>query len=301
MAERVKGKKDSPPILLFLGVGYVACASSTALSKQGYRLFGTIRSRTQQAGLEALGVEPVLWPSAAFDKVLAEAHHVICSAPPDAQGDVFLRHISGGLSHMRCGIYLSATSVYGGHQGAWVNELTAPRPLTTRGIMRLQAEQAWQACGMPAFIFRLAGIYGPALGGRSRNVFSRLKSNKVRAVIKPGHMVNRIHVQDIVAAILRALEQPHKAGIYNLADDMPAPPQDVLHYAADMLGLVRPPEISYNEAGLSDMALSFYTEAKRITNHKAKQVLNWQLQYPTYKEGLKAVLKVEQRNEMPDA
>jgi nucleoside-diphosphate-sugar epimerase len=178
--------------------------------------------------------------------------------------------------------------VYGDHGGAWIDETAPPNPTSARSRRRLAAEEAWLALGRrtgkPVQVFRLAGIYGPR-----RNPLAQLAAGTATRIVKPGQIFNRIHVDDIAAALAASLDRPRAGAVYNVADDEPAPPQDVVAYAASLAGVVPPAEIPFDEASLSPMARSFYAETKRVSNRLLKQELGLTLRYPTYREGLAAL------------
>jgi nucleoside-diphosphate-sugar epimerase len=189
--------------------------------------------------------------------------------------------------------YLSTIGVYGGLDGGWAGEETPAEPGTERGRARIEAEGAWSAfCrerGLPLDIFRLAGIYG-----RGRSVLDRIRAGDARAIVKPGQIFNRIHVDDIAQTVAAAIAQDRRepgTRLFNVADDEPAPPQDVIRYAARLLGAPPPPEIPFDSADLSPMARSFYAGNKRMRNDKIKRELGVVLKYPTYREGLRALTK----------
>ena len=184
--------------------------------------------------------------------------------------------------------YLSASSVYGDLHGAWVHEDSPVKTKLQRGRNRAEAELAWLETGWPVHIFRLAGIYGPPYSG-GRNPFARINSGKARRIIKAGHVFNRIHVDDITGALMQSIQNPNPQRIYNLADGNPAPPQDVLSYAAKLMGVSAPPIITIDDPELSAMARSFYSESKRIAIDRAKSELGWTPKYPDYEIGLKAI------------
>lgn len=165
--------------------------------------------------------------------------------------------------------------------------------MNKRGVQRIEAELAWLESGAPVHIFRLAGIYGPSRGGVSRHPFTRLRAGTARAVIKPGHVVNRIFVDDIASAVMASIARPDPTRVYNLADDAPAPPQDVINFAAALIGMPQPPQLGYETAEISKMARSFYLETKRVSNQRAKDWLDWSPQYPDYQSGLRAILSEE--------
>jgi len=224
---------------------------------------------------------------------LAEADLVLVSIAPDENGDPVLRHFRNDLAAAKPKslVYLSTVGVYGDHGGAWVDETSECRPVSKRSRERLATETAWREfsdeTGLPVAIIRLAGIYGPG-----RGPFEKVRRGSARRIIKPGQVFNRIHVDD-VAQILEAAFGQRAAGTFNGVDDEPAPPEDVLAYAAELLGLPPPPEVAFEDADLTPMARSFYGESKRVRNGKTKQELGVRLLYPTYREGLAAVLETE--------
>jgi nucleoside-diphosphate-sugar epimerase len=169
-----------------------------------------------------------------------------------------------------------------------VDESTPLTPSTERGELRVAAESAWQATGLPLHIFRLAGIYG--LG---RGPFSKVRNGTARRIIKTGQMFSRIHADDIAQVVAASIARPRPGAVYNLCDDDPAPPQDVLAYAAELLGLPLPPEVDFDAAEMTPMARSFYAENKRVRNDLIKSELGVHLKYPSYKEGLQSLLELE--------
>ena len=188
--------------------------------------------------------------------------------------------------------YLSTTGVYGDHKGGWVDEKTPLAPSTKRGKLRVEAEAAWQhlaaETGLPLHIFRLAGIYGPG-----RGPFTKVRNGTARRIIKEGQVFSRIHVDDIAQVLEASIQQPRPGAIYNLCDDDPAPPQDVIGYAAELLGLPVPEAVDFETADMSPMARSFYAESKQVRNDRIKADLGVKLLYPDYKSGLKALLAEE--------
>lgn len=219
---------------------------------------------------------------------------MLVSVPPGDAGDPVLRHHRNDLAALkpRSLVYLSTVGVYGDHGGAWVDETSECRPVSKRSRQRLAAEAGWRLfskeTGIPVAIVRLAGIYGPG-----RGPFEKIRDGTARRIVKPGQVFNRIHVDDIAATVDAALSQA-AAGLYNSADDEPAPPQDVLAFAAGLAGVPPPPEVAFEDAELTPMARSFYGESKRVRNDKLKRALGVRLAYPTYREGLRAVLRAEQ-------
>jgi nucleoside-diphosphate-sugar epimerase len=275
--------------LLSLGHGYSARALARRLLPQGWRVIGTTRSATKAEALRAEGVEPLLWPGD-LRQAIDEATHILISAAPDAAGDPFLR-AAPELAKARAGWvgYLSTTGVYGDHKGGWVDETTPLTPISDRGRQRVLAEGQWLATGLPVHIFRLAGIYGPG-----RGPFEKVRDGTARRIIKPGQIFSRIHVDDIAQVLEASIRHPNPGAAYNVCDDNPAPPEDVLCYAARLLGLPDPPAIPFEQAEMTPMARSFYGESKRTRNDRIKDELGVTLLYPDYPAGLAALLREEQ-------
>jgi len=274
--------------LLSLGHGYSAQALSHRLIPEGWRIIGTTRSAARAETLRAEGVEPLMWP-ADLVPALAAATHILCSAAPDALGDPFLQAVPGIASAGAGWVgYLSTTGVYGDHQGGWVDEATPLTPVSERGRQRVLAEGQWLATGLPVHIFRLAGIYGPG-----RGPFEKVRDGTARRVIKPGQIFSRIHVDDIAQVLEASIRRPNPGAAYNVCDDNPAPPEEVLSHAARLLGLPDPPAIAFDQAEMSPMARSFYGESKRTRNTRIKEELGVTLLYPDYPAGLAALLKAE--------
>lgn len=275
--------------LLSLGHGYSAQALALRLIPQGWRVIGTTRSRTRAALFRAEGVEPLTWPGD-LGPALAEATHILASAAPDAGGDPFLQALPE-LARAKAEWvgYLSTTGVYGDHQGGWVDESTPLTPASERGRWRVQAENQWLATGLPVHIFRLAGIYGPG-----RGPFEKVRDGSARRIIKPNQVFGRIHVDDIAQVLEASMRQPNPGAAYNVCDDNPCPPEDVLSHAARLLGLPEPPAIPFDQADMSPMARSFYGESKRARNDRIKTELGVRLRYPDYPQGLAALLRDEE-------
>ena len=276
--------------LLSFGHGYSARALSRLLMPQGWRIIGTTRSADKAKTLIAEGVEPLIWPGSDMTEPLAQATHLLSSIAPDADGDPVLNALGdqiGKAAPFDWTGYLSTTGVYGDHQGAWVDEDTALTPSTKRGHARVKAEAEWQSIpDLPLHIFRLAGIYGPG-----RGPFAKVRNGTARCIIKKGQVFSRIHVDDIARALELSIAAPHPGAIYNLCDDDPAPPQDVIGHAAELLGLPLPEAVDFETAEMTPMARSFYAESKKVRNDRAKEHLGWRPTYPDYKTGLAAMLK----------
>ncbi|MGV6810735.1 MAG: SDR family oxidoreductase [Brevirhabdus sp.] len=282
--------------MLIIGLGYSARALTRHLLADGWSVIGTTRSEDKAKSLKAMGVEPAIFPGGDLRPALDRASHLLLSAGPDEQGDPVLRSMRDEIAEAAPGLewvgYLSTIGVYGDHQGGWVDESSALTPATKRGEARVVAESAWQSLsagtGLPLHIFRIAGIYGPG-----RGPFVKLRKGVARRLIKPGQVFSRIHVEDIAQVLMASIARPNPGGIYNLCDDNPAPPQDVIGYAADLLGMPQPPEVSWDEADLTPMARSFYAESKRVHNDRIKDELGVKLLYPSYQDGLRAILGAE--------
>lgn len=272
--------------LLSLGHGYTASAIAARLLPLGWTVLGTCRDPARADALRAAGVEPLLWPSD-LAAVLPRVTHILASAAPDAAGDPFLQMAGDALraAHPAWVGYLSTTAVYGDHQGGWVDETTAVTPQSVRARQRVLAESQWLETGLPVHVFRLAGIYGPG-----RGPFEKVRDGSARRIIKPGQVFSRIHVADIAATVLASIARPNPGAVYNVCDDDPAPPEDVLSYAAHLLGLPEPPAVAYDQAEMTPMARSFYAESKRVRNDRIKTELGVRLAFPDYRTGLKDLL-----------
>jgi nucleoside-diphosphate-sugar epimerase len=274
------------PVLLTLGHGY--SAGRLVASLDGWRVLGTVRTAEAAPALRAADAEPVDWgDAAAVAAAIAVADHLLVSVPPDASGDPVLARHGAALAAARprwVG-YLSTTGVYGDRGGGWVDEDSALAPVNARGHWRVTAEAAWQASGLPVHVFRLAGIYGPG-----RSALDRLRAGTAQRVVKPGQVFSRIHVDDLAQVLRASMARPEPGRVYNVADDEPAPPQDVIAFAAGLLGVPAPPEVPLEAADLSPIARSFYAESKRVANRRIKDELGVRLRYPDYRAGLRAIL-----------
>ena len=279
--------------LLSFGHGYSARALSRILLPQDWRIIGTTRDEDKAVRLMNEGVEPRIWPGADMIPALNAATHILISAGPDDAGDPVLAQleteIAARADQFEWVGYLSTTGVYGDHNGDWVDEETPLTPATKRGIARVEAEAAWQAIpDLPLHIFRLAGIYGPG-----RGPFAKVRNGTARRIIKQGQVFSRTHVADIARIIAASIKRPNIGSIYNVCDNDPAPPEDVIAYAAELLGMPIPAAIDYETADMTPMARSFYAESKKVRNDKIKTELGVELLYPDYKTGLKALLARE--------
>ena len=291
-----RGELTAMPRLFCFGLGYSAQALAEGLLGQGWQVGGTVR-RGGKATLTDSRIATLAFdgtaPSEAVRAALSEASHILVSVPPEEAGCPVLSchgaDIAAEARHLKWIGYLSTIGVYGDHGGAWVDEETKPEPVTARGRRRIEAERAWTELGaqtgIPLAIFRLAGIYGPG-----RSSLDRLKRGEARRIIKPGQVFNRIHVGDIAAVLSASIANPPALPrIYNVCDDEPAPPQDVIIFAARLLSLAPPPEEPLATADLSPMAKSFYAENKRCRNARIKRELGVRLKYRNYRDGLTAL------------
>ncbi len=284
------------PTLLSFGHGYSATALGHILRDRGWQVIGTVRSAARAEALRAAGVEPIVWPGDTISAALARATHLLISIAPDEDGDPVLAELAGEIvaeaERLEWVGYLSTTGVYGDHGGGWVDETTPVSPATERGRQRVKAEAQWlslaEHAALPLHVFRLAGIYGPG-----RGPFAKVKDRSARRIIKKNQVFSRIHVDDIAQTLAASIDRPNPGAIYNVCDDEPAPPQDVLAHAAELLGLPLPPEEDFATAEMHPMARSFYAESKRVRNGRIKQELGVKLRYPSYREGLAAVLEAE--------
>jgi nucleoside-diphosphate-sugar epimerase len=280
--------------LFCFGLGYAAQALAGRLAAEGWTVAGTCRSGDQAAVLAAQG-----YPGHRFDRdhpllpeMLAEATQILVSIPPDEAGDPVLDRHGDDIAAMRSLAwvgYLSTTGVYGDREGAWVDETSELRPSGARGRRRVAAETAWldlwRDRGVPVHLFRLAGIYGPG-----RSPFDALRAGTAKRIAKPGQVFSRIHVDDLASVLLSSIARPRPGAVYNVCDDAPASPAEVVAHAAHLLGVPPPPLVPFDEAALSPMARSFYADNKRVSNALVKTELGVSLRYPDYRAGLAAIL-----------
>ncbi len=281
--------------LFSFGLGYSASALAARLAATGWTITGTSTSSAGAARIGERGYRGLVFdgasPSPDVRAALADATHVLLSIPPAAEGDpAFVHHAADIARATKLGWigYLSTVAVYGDQRGGWVDETSPPNPMSERGKRRLAAENAWLTLGARSgktvMVFRLPGIYGPG-----RSMLDDVADGTARRLIKKDQVFNRIHVDDIAGAVEAAIQRPRAGGIFNVVDDEPGPPQDVVSFAADLLGRAPPPDMPFEDAKLSPMARSFYSENKRVRNARLKAELGYTLAYPTYREGLRAI------------
>ncbi len=283
--------------LFCFGLGYSATVLAKSLAPRGWHIAGTARAEADCAALAAQGFDMHLFRrDRPLDRAaLAGATHVLLSVPPDEAGDPVLAMHGRDLAdlpELRWLGYLSTTAVYGDRGGASVDEDTAPSPANERGRRRLAAETGWREharrASLPLHVFRLAGIYGPG-----RSALDAVRQGRARRIDRPGQMFSRIHVEDLAEVLRASMARPDPGALYTVADDEPASQADVVAYACRLLGAPVPPAVPLAAAGLSAMALSFYDDNKRVENRRIKDKLGVRLRYPTYREGLEAILAAE--------
>ncbi len=281
------------PRILAFGAGYSVQAFARD-KPAAAQISGTTRSPEKFERLEEAGIRPLLWtgdrPPALLD-ALGDATHLVISVAPGETGDPVLAALrsdilSAARNNLRWIGYLSTVGVYGDHGGAWIDEETPCAPRSRRSVERVHAEEEWRALGreaaLPVALLRLSGIYGPG-----RNAFLNLEHGTARRLVKPGQVFNRIHVADIAGALWHLLQQGAD-GPFNVTDDEPAPPQDVVEHAARLMGIEPPPAIPFETSELSPMQRSFYGENKRVSNARLKS-LGYRFRFPYYRAALRAM------------
>ncbi|MCW2282449.1 nucleoside-diphosphate-sugar epimerase [Rhodoblastus acidophilus] len=280
--------------LLIFGLGYTAGFYAAEASQA----FEQVTATKRAPEILAEGRFRLLPFDGASEKIdprvidaLGDADALLVSAGPDAFGDPVLRRLADNIAaapKLKTIVYLSTIGVYGDHQGAWIDETSELRPSNDRTRWRVAVERDWLALGERAhknvYVLRLSGIYGPG-----RSVIEKLRDGTAKRLIKPGQVFNRIHVADIAQAINACFAGAAPSGVYNVTDDEPAPPQDVVTYAAELLGVTPPPEQVFEATQLSPMARSFYGENKRVANKRMREVLEVTPKFPTYREGIGAL------------
>lgn len=294
--------------LFIFGLGYTGTAVARDLHGLGWQVSGTRRSSSRCKELAEEGITALPFDgthgSIEIEKALAEADHVLVCIPPasgegdggsDGQSDPVLAHFAEVLasaSRLKWLGYLSTTGVYGDRAGDWVDETSPLEPTSERARRRAATEAKWTALAgrhhVPVHIFRLAGIYGPG-----RNVIRSLLDGNARRIIKKNHVFSRIHLADLVNILKASMGQPNPGAIYNVADDMAAPPAETVEYAAGLLGIEPPEALDFDSADLSPMAKSFYADCKRVSNDRIKEELGVKFLYPSYREGQAALLAFE--------
>jgi nucleoside-diphosphate-sugar epimerase len=280
--------------LLIFGFGFSGRTLASRLMAKGWSVAATVRKAENREAAEAMGVRPVdPADSEVMARAAGEARAILVTAPPGPRGCPGLEALAPAIASSGAFPdwigYLSTTGVYGDRGGRWVFETSALNAQSVEGARRVAAERDWRqigrGMGLTVTAFRLPGIYGPG-----RSAFDRLRDGTARRLVKPGHLFSRIHVEDLAAGLEASIARPRAAGIYNLCDDEPAPASNVTAYAAELLGMAPPPEELITPGSLSPAAQRFYAESKRVSNARAKAELGWRPAYPTYREGLRAIL-----------
>lgn len=286
--------------LFCFGCGYSATRLARLIRAEGGRVSGTSRSAEGVAKLQAEGITG--WPFDGSAPVPADALRgvtdILISIPPGDAGDGVLTHhpdLADLCETLGWVGLLSTTGVYGDVAGVWIDESCPTAPLTQANRNRVAAEESWldfgDRTGVPVQVFRLPGIYGP-----HRSPFARLRSGKGQRIVKPGQVFNRIHVADIVAALRLGMDRPRAGPVFHLADGNPAPADEVLCFAATLIGVSPPPEVAFDDPAVSPMARHFYAECKRLDITHAREELGFAPAYPDYQSGLRAILDEEQAN-----
>jgi nucleoside-diphosphate-sugar epimerase len=289
--------RSRPPRLFVFGLGYVGRALAARLAAEGWETAVSARDAAEAARITAEGATPLrLDDPAAFAEGVAQAEAVLVTAPPTAAGCPGLAALAPALAATRAFPgwigYLSTTGVYGDRQGGWAFETTPRAARSPEAARRVAAERDWldvgRGMGLTVTVFRLPGIYGPG-----RSAFDRLRAGQARRIASPGQVFSRIHVDDLAAGLAASIARPRAGGVYNLCDDVPASNSEVIAHAARLLGLEPPPEVPLAQASLPPAAQRFYAESKRVSNALAKAELGWRPAYPSYREGLGAILAAE--------
>ncbi|MBK0054742.1 NAD-dependent epimerase/dehydratase family protein [Stenotrophomonas sp. S39] len=284
-----------PSPVLILGMGWSGRVLAARLQARGVQVTGTVRDPAAVAddGLRRHRLHVDAAPSPALLQDIAQAQAVLCSVPPDAQGDPALRQLLPALRAspaLRWIGYLSSTAVYADRSGGWIDESSVADASEAAGVQRRLAEAQWQALaderGIASAVFRLPGLYGPG-----RNALLQLAEGRARHVVRPGLVFNRLHVEDLAAVVIAAMQRPTRDGLYLPADDEPAPPQEVLAYAAKLGGFTLPPALAWDDPAVSATLRRFYRSNKRIDSRGTREALGWTPQFATYREGLRDLLR----------
>ena len=279
------------PCLLIFGHGYTANVLVDHLGTEDWEIFGTTRNVETADLLRENNITPLMWSDEKYLKsIIKQSNYILHSIAPTEVGDPVYEKYAEDIKARSINLswfgYLSTTSVYGNHDGQWVDEKTPVNPSSNRGRLRVNAENTWASIhNLPLHIFRLAGIYGAG-----RSPLDKIRSGKAQLISKPGQFFSRIHVEDIARVLQASIGMPNHGSIYNVCDDMPAAPNEVLAYAAKLLNYPEPPRIGFEEAVLTPMAKSFYSDNKRVKNHLIKNEFNLALKFPNFKAGLDALV-----------
>lgn len=286
--------------LFCFGLGFTGERLARRLIEAGWRVAGTTRAPDKAEKLRRAGIDAQVFdreqPLSDPAATLAGTTHLLLSIPPDSEGDTVFDLHAGDILALRDGLvwvgYLSTTGVYGDRDGGWVDEDSDLRPTSARSRRRAAAEAGWLALhrdhDLPVHVFRLAGIYGPG-----RSPLDAVRKGAAKRIDKPDQLFGRIHVDDIATVLEASMARPDPGRIYNVCDDVPAAPAEVAQYACGLLGVAPPPLVPLEEAGLSEMALTFWRDNKRVSNRRMREELDVRLAYPDYRAGLSAILDEE--------
>ena len=278
-----------PGRVLILGLGWSGRVLAAQLQARGVQVAGTVRdpAASPDDGLRRYPLQTGTPPAPGLLEEIARAEAVLCSVPPDAEGDPALRMLLPALHAspaLRWVGYLSSTSVYADRAGGWIDESSVADATEAVGVQRRLAEAQWRALaeqrGIASAVLRLPGLYGPG-----RNALLQLAQGRARHVVRPGLVFNRLHVQDLAAVIIAAMQRPVAQGMYLPSDDEPAPPQDVLAFAAQLGGFAMPPAVAWDDPALSPALRRFYQSSKRINSRGPRAALGWQPRVPSYRDG----------------
>ncbi|WP_049459862.1 NAD-dependent epimerase/dehydratase family protein [Stenotrophomonas maltophilia] len=284
-----------PGRVLILGLGWSGRVLAAQLQARGVQVAGTVRdpAASPDDGLRRYPLQTGTPPAPGLLEEIARAEAVLCSVPPDAEGDPALRMLLPALHAspaLRWVGYLSSTSVYADRAGGWIDESSVADATEAVGVQRRLAEAQWRALaeqrGIASAVLRLPGLYGPG-----RNALLQLAQGRARHVVRPGLVFNRLHVQDLAAVIIAAMQRPVAQGMYLPSDDEPAPPQDALAFAAQLGGFAMPPAVAWDDPALSPALRRFYQSSKRINSRGTRAALGWQPRFPSYREGLRDLLR----------
>ncbi|HIE4143575.1 TPA: epimerase, partial [Stenotrophomonas maltophilia] len=272
-------------------MGWSGCVLATHLRALGVHVVGTVRdlASAPHDGLLRHQLRADATPSPALLGEIAQAEAVLCSVPPDAEGDPALRLLLPALQEspaLHWVGYLSSTSVYADRAGGWINATSVADATETTGMQRRRAEDQWRALaeqrGIASAVFRLPGLYGPG-----RNALLQLAQGRARHVVRPGLVFNRLHVDDLATVVIASMQRPCVDGLYLPADDEPAPSQEVLAFAAQLGGFAMPPAVAWDDPALSPTLRRFYESNKRIDSTGTREALGWEPRFPSYREGLR--------------
>ncbi len=273
--------------LFAFGLGYSANALARNLIKENWQVYGTSRTKTGAAKISEQGFRGIVFEDLCARDIPSRAHWLI-SVPPDQRGCPVARKFANISVDASSVTYLSTTGVYGDLDGGWAFEWTQVNPRRPRSVLRVKAENQWLEQRGGVTVVRLPGIYGP-----NRSSLDRIRQGTAKRIDKPRQVFSRIHVNDLATGLQAILKTPTSEGVMHLTDDQPASQSDVIAYTAELLGVEAPHLQPFEQADLSPMAREFYSESKRVSNARAKSLLGWRPQYPSFREGIAALVRLE--------